>query len=340
MRILGIETSCDETGVAIVENGTNVKSNVIATSKDAYGALGGVIPEHAARKQMESILHVIDLALKEADVDSETLDAIAVTRGPGLLVSLLVGTTVARTLHALWNVPLIGVHHTLGHLSSPWLEQDNEPRFPSITLSASGGHTELWYRTGHTRGTLLGSTRDDAAGEAFDKGAQLLGLPYPGGPSIANAARHGNPKAFRFPSPLANSQDLSLSFSGLKTALRYTLRDLHEPSQQTIADLAASYQQAICRHLADRLLAAVRVTPDICEVHLVGGVSANTALRTMLTEALGNLPLRTPSNLRYCTDNGAMIAAAANFLYAERGKKAFEPFETVAALPLSAALEH
>jgi len=188
MLILSIETSCDETSASITKDGSVVLSNIISSSKESFIDSGGVIPEKAAREQVRCTLPVIRKALEKAKVTIDQIDAIAVTKGPGLLVSLLVGATVARTLSSIWKKPLIGVHHTLGHLSSVWLDAIDEPKFPVLALSASGGHTDLWLRESHTKGKLLGRTRDDAAGEAFDKGAQLLGLPYPGGPSISKSA--------------------------------------------------------------------------------------------------------------------------------------------------------
>ncbi len=356
MRILAIETSCDETSVAVVEDGTSVRSNVIATVEPATTE-GGVIPEHVARRQVECMLPVLRQALAEAGASPRDIDAVAVTRGPGLLGSLLVGTTTARVLASLWRKPLIGVHHTLGHLSSPWLEAHpnqkpktkNEPIFPILTLSASGGHTDLWYRTAHTRGTLLGRTRDDAAGEAFDKGAALLGLPYPGGPAIAKAAEGGDPHAFPCHLPLHGEDTPDFSFSGLKTALKYLLRDLAQKHQEPnprdqlcriwdlgfgISDIAAAYQHALCRHLTDRIIKALRRFPEAAEVHVVGGVSANRHLRSLLPDLCGNRVVRFPASLATCTDNAAMIGAAAYFLAEERGEEAFAPFETKASLPL------
>lgn len=333
--ILAIETSCDETAVSVVEDGTRVRSNMIATSRDAFAKTGGVIPEEAARKQLECMLPVLGQALREAGCTKEDIDALAVTKGPGLLGSLLIGTVTARTLASLWGKPLIGVHHTLGHLSSTWLDttEEDAPLFPILTLSASGGHTELWYRTGHTRGSLLGRTRDDAAGEAFDKGASLLGLPYPGGPSVAKSAAQGDENAFEFPIPLKQEGTLDFSYSGLKTALKYTLRD--RPDAKT-EDLAASFQKAINLQLLDRFRKALERHPDTKEVHLVGGVSANLHLR----EVCAALPvrLRFPTQIRYCTDNAAMIASAAYFLATERPDTLREPFETAASIPLADAL--
>lgn len=334
MRILGIETSCDETAAAVVEDGRIVRSNVIASSRDAFARTGGVIPEEAARRQLECIQPVIAGALADAGTSMDDIDAVAVTHAPGLLGSLLVGTIAARTLAWIQRKPLIPVHHTLGHLSSPWLglETGDSPSFPIITLSASGGHTELWHRTSHTHGTLLGQTRDDAAGEAFDKGASLLGLPYPGGPAIAAAAAAGNPHAFPFPVPLASDDSFDWSFSGLKTALKYLLRD--DPSaRDRLPDLAASFEHAVCFHLVDKLENALQRYADVREVHLVGGVSANVRLRDMVV-SLGK-PTRWPTARVYCTDNGAMIAGAAYFLQLETPAAVDARFDTSANTPLS-----
>jgi N6-L-threonylcarbamoyladenine synthase len=338
MRILGIETSCDETSAAIVEAGTRVESVIIASSREEFARSGGVIPEQAARRQVECIMPVIEHALQEANCQSHDIGAIAVTRGPGLLGSLLVGTTTARVLASRWHVPVIGVHHTLGHLSSTWLDCEDEIAFPILTLSASGGHTELWLRTSHARGQLLGRTRDDAAGEAFDKGASLLNLPYPGGPAIGKLAVHGNPDAHAFPSPLHSDPSFDFSFSGLKTSLRYLLRDLGDHAQDpgAQADIAASYELALCRHLVDRVHKAV-AHHDVMEVHVVGGVAANSRLRAMIAAALPGTHVRFPQKMVYCTDNAAMIAAAGAFLL-EEGTKPDTHFATVATLALDEAL--
>lgn len=343
MRILAIESSCDETAAAVVQDGHAVLSNVISTSRLAFEQTGGVIPEDAARRQVECILPVINGAMKEAKSSWDEINAIAVTKGPGLLGSLLVGTVAARAIAHIQRKPLIGVHHTLGHLSSTWLgtTEADQPVFPILTLSASGGHTDLWLRTAHTKGALLGRTRDDAAGEAFDKGAFLLGLPYPGGPSISKAGAEGNPHAFEFPLPLRGEDSVEFSFSGLKTSLRYIIRDLQLPISDPrfpISDLAASYEYALCAHLCDRMKHAVRLHPEIKEIHLVGGVSANTRLRAMLTDASPNIIVRFPATLSYCTDNAAMIGTAAEFMVKEQGEKSYETFETIASLPLADAI--
>ncbi len=330
MRILGIETSCDETAASVVEDGQIVLSSVIASSQKTFAELAGVIPEQAARMMIECMIPIVNQALKEADIKPSDLDAIAVTRGPGLLGSLLVGTTTARVLASAWNQPLIGVHHTFGHLSSTWLASESTPVFPILTLSVSGGHTDLWYRTSHLNGKLLGRTRDDAAGEAFDKGASMLGLPYPGGPHLARLAQDGNTHAHDFPLPLKADDSFDFSFSGLKTSLRYLLRGLGDTLNKQ--DVAASYELAICNHLTDRLVHALTTYPNVREVHIVGGVSANQRLRTMLREIVDpTLVVRTPTALAYCTDNAAMIAAAGFFL---QGDAAYDSFETSASIPL------
>lgn len=343
MRILAIESSCDETAAAVVENGCTVLSNIISTSRHAFEQTGGVIPEDAARRQVECILPVIHAAMKEANLVWQDIDAIAVTKGPGLLGSLLVGTITARAIAHIHKKPLIGVHHTLGHLSSTWLGTDalHPPVFPILTLSASGGHTDLWLRTSPMKGQLIGRTRDDAAGEAFDKGATLLGLPYPGGPSISKAGAEGDATAYTFPKPLHDTDTLEFSFSGLKTALRYIIRDLplEARSSKLEADLAASYEHALCAHLVDRLGKSLKAYPDIAEIHVVGGVSANNRLRAMIqTRIPSSIIIRFPSTLSYCTDNAAMIGAAAYFLAQERPDEAYATFETIASLPLEHAI--
>lgn len=339
MRILGIETSCDETSVSIVEDGVHVLCNVIATSRDSFSASGGVIPEDAARKQLACMVPVLDACFSESGLTMIDMHAIAVTRGPGLLGSLLIGTMSARVLASIHRKPLVGVHHTLGHLSSICLE--SEPvQFPCLALSVSGGHSELWLRESHLRGTLLGRTRDDAVGEAFDKGAAMLGLSYPGGPEISKAGANGNPLAFPFPSPLKKEQTFDFSFSGLKTALRYLVRDLGESWTAQMADIAASYENALCSHLCARVGLALERHQEIREVHLVGGVSANARLRTLLQEvcSASSKTLRVPLKSAYCTDNAAMIASAAFFALQEDPANAAQEFVTSATTPITSVL--
>ncbi len=348
MLTLGIETSCDETSAAVVEDGRIVRSCIIASSKNDFERLGGVVPEDAARKQLESIIPVINGALKEAKIKGTDLDLIAVTRGPGLLGSLLVGTITARALAAVWKVPLVGVHHTLGHLSSTWLTTDatsDVPSFPILTLSISGGHTDLWYRTSHAKGMLLGSTRDDAAGEAFDKGAVMLGLPYPGGPHLMKLAEFGDTSAHEFPLPLRKEDTLDFSFSGLKTSLKYLIAALKTPvkdmSQDEKSSIAASYQKAICSHLSHQTDNALSAHPETTELHVVGGVAANTEVRKALSDIAKkhDVTIRFPMDIRSCTDNGAMIASAGYFLAKEKKENVGQPFNTAATIDLASVLD-
>jgi len=332
MIILGIETSCDETSIAIVKDGCDVLCNIIASTKDVFADSGGVVPEDAARRQVELILPVLHSALSDTNLSFDDIDAIAVTKGPGLMGSLLVGTMTARSLSYIYHKPLIGVHHTLGHLSSVWLNHSDTPQFPCLTLSVSGGHSDIWLRQSHTNGLLVGSTRDDAAGEAFDKGAAMLGLPYPGGPSIAKAAETGDMSAFVFPIGLSQEKTCDFSFSGLKNSLRLTIQK-HESNLESLqADLAASYQEAICNQLCKRIEHALTLYPEVKEVHVVGGVSANTRLREMLQKSISPLPLRTTHSISFCTDNAAMIAAAGFFMHQENTDSATLAFVTSATL--------
>ena len=336
--ILGIETSCDETSVAIVESGRKLLVQETASSMSKFEMLGGVIPEEAAREQVLCMIPVLQKTVESWGKSPKELCAIAVTKGPGLLGSLLIGTMTARVLSETWNIPLIGVHHILGHLSSPWLGTDDEPQFPLLALSVSGGHTELWLRTSHTKGTLLGRTRDDAAGEAFDKGAELLGLPYPGGPALSKLAELGDSKKFEFPVALKHEDHYDFSFSGLKTSLRYKIRDLGLDAEKEYANLAAGYEHAICEHLLDRVRKALN-THQVSELHIVGGVSANSRLlRECQTLASSfAVRLRVPEG-SYRTDNAAMIASAAWFMKEELGEHAFDTFETNASIKTEAAM--
>lgn len=305
-RILGIETSCDETAAAVVENGTTILSNIIASQTDLHAQYGGVFPEVASRKHIEVIYSVIAQALAEAHLGFDDLDAVAVTRGPGLVGSLLVGVNAAKGIALGRNKPLLGVNHIEGHIYSLWLT-DIAPKitFPVLTLVVSGGHTELYLMTDHGQYEHLGGTLDDAAGEAFDKVGRLLGLPFPGGPAIDKAAREGNPLAFPFPRAVLGD-GYNFSFSGLKTAV---LREVQKfaPDRLPVADLAASFQAAVIDVLVAKTNAAAIAHP-ITAVHLAGGVSANRGLRQAMQERL-DVPVYYPSPI-LCTDNAAMIAAA------------------------------
>jgi N6-L-threonylcarbamoyladenine synthase len=299
--ILGIETSCDETAAALVTAEGEIRSNVVASQADLHAKYGGVVPEVASRRHLELIAPVVREALEQAGATLDDVDRVAVTRGPGLIGALLVGLAAAKALAWSRRLPLVPVDHLDGHIASLYLQPEAiEP--PFVCLLASGGHTMLVDVQSHSEQRILGSTLDDAAGEAFDKGARLLGLGYPGGPELDRIARDGDPDAYEF--PVARVPGLDFSFSGLKTALLYATRDLsQEELEHRRADLAASYQRAIVRALVGR----VREAAGSSRIAVVGGVAANSELRKALADAaLAPLPL--------ATDNAAMIASAARFL--------------------------
>jgi N6-L-threonylcarbamoyladenine synthase len=301
--ILGVETSCDETAAALVTEAGRILSNVVSSQAQLHARYGGVVPEVASRRHLELVAPVVEEALAEAGVSLEEVGSVAVTRGPGLIGALLVGISAAKAIAWSRRLPLVPVDHLNGHVASLYLQpQDLEP--PFLCLLASGGHTLLLDVRDRSGFTVLGTTLDDAAGEAFDKGARLLGLGYPGGAALDRLAREGDPNAFRF--PVARVPGLDFSFSGLKTALLYAVRDLPpEELDARRADLAASYQRAIVRALVER-------TADAAEqaglelVAVVGGVAANSELRAAL-------PGAALAPLELCTDNAAMIASAARY---------------------------
>jgi N6-L-threonylcarbamoyladenine synthase len=308
--ILGIETSCDETAASVLSENGVVLSNIITSQHAVHQRFGGVVPELASRAHIESIEGVSAEAVNQAGLAWADLTGIAVTQGPGLAGALLVGVNYAKALAYALNIPVVGVSHLEGHIASAWIQDSTFP-MPCVVLVVSGGHTHLYYkeRIGHCR--LLGATRDDAAGEAFDKGAQLLSLEYPGGPAIDRLARQGNPEAIAFPRSYLKKGSLDFSFSGLKTALLYRLQAMNELARASqAADLAASYQEAIVTVLVEKAFAAVR-SSGAQALAVVGGVSANSRLRTLLQQraASENLRLSLPP-LAYCTDNAAMVAAA------------------------------
>jgi tRNA N6-adenosine threonylcarbamoyltransferase len=344
MLILGIETSCDETAAAVVEDGRRMLSNMISSSLDLHAAFGGVVPEIAARSHIEVIIPVIEQALSEAGTDWDDIDAIAVTQGPGLIGSLLIGALTARTLAITKNKPLLPINHVLAHTyanfitdASPALSAfyhlpSTEPKFPILALIVSGGHSQLMLYKSHKKYNILGQTRDDAVGEAYDKVAKILGLPYPGGPSIDKAAAKGDPKAIKLPkAKLDNPYDFS--FSGLKTAVlraaqQLAGKDYTFPSHELPAiltdrqknDLAASFQRTAVETLAE---AAVKAENQFspASILLAGGVAANQSLRKELAGRL-KAPLLCP-DIKLCTDNAAMIAAAAYFM----GIQPTDPFK-------------
>ena len=304
---LGIETSCDDTGVAILRNEREVLCEFLSSQIKDHSRFGGVIPEFAARKHLENLLPLVDAALKETKINPGELNLIAVTRGPGLMGSLLVGVQTAKALSQAWNVPIIGVNHLEGHLFAPLIEaEDLEP--PFLSLIVSGGHTEIIKVNSFGNYELLGQTRDDAAGEAYDKAAKILGLPYPGGPEIDRLAKTGNPDAFNFPVPLKNTDKIEFSFSGLKTALLWQAKKFEDSdSKIPVEDLCASFQKAVTEALISKVSLAVKIT-GIKKVSASGGVSANGALRHALQDNK-NFRAWLPA-LKRCTDNAVMVAMA------------------------------
>jgi N6-L-threonylcarbamoyladenine synthase len=316
-RILAIETSCDETAAAVVDDGQRILSNVIASQSELHAKYGGIFPEVASRRHVEVIHTIVNEALQVAMVGYDDLDCIAVTQGPGLVGSLLVGMNVAKGLALGRNKPLLGINHIEGHIYSLWLtEYAAEIAFPLVTLVVSGGHTELYLMSDHGQYKHLGGTLDDAAGEAFDKVGRLFGLPYPGGPAIDHAAQTGNPGAFNFPRAVLED-GYNFSFSGLKTAVLRQTQRYSSPAAMPVPDLAASFQEAVVDVLVDKAVRAAEAF-GATAIHVVGGVAANSALRQALDER-GNRPVRYPP-LILCTDNAAMIAAAAH-VHFEAGRR-------------------
>ncbi len=309
MLVLGIESSCDDCAAAVVEDGLRIRSQAIHSQFEVHRPYGGVVPELASRNHLDQIVPVIDRAVDEAGVGWADLDGIAVTYGPGLVGSLLVGLSAAKALAFALDRPFCGVNHLEGHLLAAFLENPAIP-FPFLGLIVSGGHTSLYRVEEFGSYHLLGQTRDDAAGEAFDKVAKLLGLGYPGGVAIDRLAREGNPTAFEFPRGMSRSGDLDFSFSGLKTSVRYFVERHGETFvQDRLADLAASFQEAVVESLLAKLRRAVEGT-GIRRIVLSGGVAANSRLRERLEEAsrADDLEIHIPSP-SLCTDNAAMIAA-------------------------------
>ncbi len=316
-RILGIESSCDETAAAVIENGSNLLANSIASQIELHIKYGGVFPEVASRQHTLSIYPIIEETLQKAHLSWDEIDAIAATRGPGLAGSLVVGFNAAKGISLARNLPLIGVNHLEGHIYSSWIRPETSdhftpPEFPLMALLVSGGHTELNLMEDHLSYRRLGATLDDAAGEAFDKVARLLGLPYPGGPSIQKVAEAGNCTAFNFPrARLEGGWDFS--FSGLKTAVLRTIKHLEEEGKEIpVADLAASFQAAVVDVLLTKTMAAAREY-GVKAIVVAGGVSANKALRTAFT-GQGEFPVHIPP-LYLCTDNAAMIASAGYYRF-------------------------
>jgi len=327
MTILSIETSCDETAAAIVsktpkKNYIKVLSSVVASSLVLHSKTGGIIPDIAAREQLKFIIPVIKGAIENSKLKIEDLDAIAVTQGPGLIGSLLIGVETAKTLAYLWNKPIIPVNHLLGHIYANWLTTKNQkPKvidFPALALLVSGGHTDLVVIKSHPPAggfKWLGGTRDDAAGEAFDKIGRLLNLPYPAGPAIETIAKNGNEKAFSFPRPMIGSKDFDFSFSGLKAAVWREVKKTKNMNEKIKSDIAACVQKSIVEVLVRKTLKAAKKY-NVKSILLGGGVAANQKLRDQLKLKIKDLDLKTElfyPEKSLCTDNAAMIGAYAAF---------------------------
>lgn len=315
MKILGIDTSCDETAAAIVDDGREVISNIVASQIKAHQEYGGVVPELASRKHIEAINYIVNRAIKEADITFADIDAIAVTNRPGLIGALLVGVAAAKSLAYCHNLPLLGINHIEGHIYANYMVHDTLT-FPHICLTVSGGHTLLVEVHEEWKYKILGTTQDDAAGEVYDKVSKYLGLGFPGGRIIDELAQKGNPKAINFPRPMLRSGDYQFSFSGIKTAVRYFVEkaehvDKIANGEILIEDIAASFQAAVVDVLVAKTVHAAKTT-DVHTITLTGGVAANSHLRSSMKSAAAEIGAEIyypPINL--CTDNGAMIAGIA-----------------------------
>jgi len=345
MIILGIETSCDETAVAVVKNGNEVLSNVIASQIDIHAETGGVVPEVAAREHVLQIVPVIDKALRDArdylrleensvsqinNLDFSEIDAVAITKGPGLVSSLLIGTTAGSAFALAAGKPVIEVNHVEAHMMANWLERDSEEiRFPILILTVSGGHNELIVMKDFGEYEVIGETLDDAAGEAFDKVARLLGLGYPGGPIVSKIAESGDADRFKLPVVVLEKDSLDFSFSGLKTAVLSLIKKAEENGEKRddkfVADVAACFQKTVVEIFVEKVRRAMDKYPYIKEVHLTGGVSANTQLRAGLKfffeKERKDVIFRYPKKLSYCTDNAAMIACCGYFQWKKNPEK-------------------
>lgn len=334
MKVLAIETSCDETAVSVVDatdHAFQVRSHIISSQIPTHVQYGGVVPEVAAREHVKSIIPTLAYALKKAKTTPAKIDLIAVTKGPGLMTSLAVGVQTAATLSYVWKKPLVGVNHIEGHVYSNWVRNPGI-KFPALHLIVSGGHTELVVMTAHGKYKLLGKTRDDAAGEAFDKVAKILHLSYPGGPSIQKAALKGNPHAIDFPRPMLKEKNYEFSFAGLKTSVLYLTQKHRKLTTKQRADIAASFQQAVIDVLVAKTLRAGKQY-KVRSVLLAGGVAANKLLRETLKKTLyAELPKVffgiPPFDL--CTDNATMIAVAGYF---NAKRKKLSKWETIDADP-------
>jgi N6-L-threonylcarbamoyladenine synthase len=339
VTLLAIESSCDETGVSVVQkNGDEITvlSELVASQASIHEATGGVVPDIAAREHMQVISPMIQSAIQKANVPTEDIDGIALTVGPGLMPALTVGVQAARTLALVWSVPIVPVHHIEGHIYSALLSsKDIAASFPALALIVSGGHTMLIAIEKHLTYTILGQTRDDAAGEVFDKVARMLKLPYPGGPKVSELAKQGNPKAYIFPRPMIRSKDLDFSYSGLKTSVLYQMREIGESvTDQDRANVAASFEAAVVDSLAGKLVQALN-SREYTSILLAGGVAANSALRARIQQEADahSLPLYTaPQAL--CGDNATMIGQAGVYAYEAGRKKNWREVDAIARMSI------
>lgn len=333
MKVLGIESSCDETSVAVVEDGKKVLSNIVVSQIEEHRLYGGVVPEIASRRHCESIVNVTDLALQEAGITLDEVDAIAVTYAPGLIGALLVGVNFAKGLALAAKKPLVPVHHIRGHIAGNYISNGVKP--PFLCMIMSGGHTHIVEVKSYTEFHVVGRTRDDAVGEAYDKAARAMGFPYPGGVQMDKAAQTGDPKAYHLPKPHVEGSSYDFSFSGLKTAV---LNTIHNAKQKGIAvntnDMAASFQATVCDLIADRLIRAAKEY-HYDKIVLAGGVSANSGIRARMEEECrkNGMELYMPP-LKYCGDNAAMIAAQGYYEFLA-AKQAGMDLNATASLPIT-----
>ncbi|MEZ4705434.1 MAG: tRNA (adenosine(37)-N6)-threonylcarbamoyltransferase complex transferase subunit TsaD [Bdellovibrionota bacterium] len=336
MIVLGIESSCDDTSVALVQDGHTLLSIHTQSQFEVHKEFGGIVPELASRSHLQNFLPLLEKCMESASITKDQIDAIAVTYGPGLIGSLLVGLSYAKALAFLWNIPLIGVHHIQGHLMASFLRQD-PPEFPLLGFVASGGHTHVYLMKSFDEIEAVSWSIDDAAGEAFDKGAKLLGLGFPGGPVIDRRSKHANPDFVKFPRPMPTSPHFS--FSGLKTSLLTWIQKHGLPSDEaTLNDVAASYQEAIVDCLVNKLIKALEAHSEVKSVVLCGGVAANSRLREKLSKAMHRFDVQTYlTDLKLCTDNAAMIACAGYHKLASGQADSLE-LNASASVPLTSSL--
>lgn len=315
MIVLGVETSCDETSVSVVKDGHEVLSNIVLSQIDIHKAYGGVVPEIASREHIKGVTYVFDQAIKQAGIDYQEIDLIAVTKGPGLIGSLLIGINAAKVISLNYHIPIIGVHHISGHIYANYIDHGMD--FPLLALVVSGGHTELVLMKDHFDFVKLGETQDDAVGEAYDKVSRVLGLGYPGGPVIDGLAQKGK-DIFDFPRPMIHSGDFNFSFSGLKSHVINLHHNMKQRKENiSHEDFAASFQAAVTDVLVEKTYQAVKAF-QVKQVIVAGGVAANSGLRQKLKQRITNIPVYFPK-MSYCTDNAAMIASAGYFQYQKYG---------------------